>query len=194
MLAAHVLGGRGSSVHSVQANALWAMMPLGGTQALGPGRWEQEPASPGGAGRQVERLGMGLAALAFSGAFSLTQGAALPYQLPGQPASPQVFTTVVPTARTSAKHPACSISPRLSAILHGRPAGGRAGTGTGDCTMPDPHLFHNAHPPPHFLAPGRQAFITSHPNCCERPLTSHPCKPVPPAPILLTTSQAELMK
>lgn len=60
---------------------------------------------------KCERLGVGLAALAFFGALSLTQRAALPHCLPGLPLSSQVFPMEAPTARTTAKHPARTISP-----------------------------------------------------------------------------------
>lgn len=159
-------------------------------------RWQQEPASPGGTPGQHERLGVGLAALAFS----LAQSAALPHRLHGlRPLKSLPW-------RLPRQDP---LTPAPETVLSykGEASRGQSWDWNLDCPTSDPPLFHSTHPlqpistpPP---APSRslpclshpwcQVFITSRPNCL---MPSHvsACKPVSPAPSALTTGQAELMK
>ena len=110
---------------------------------------------------------MGLAALAFS----LTQRAALPHPPPGRPPSPAMSLPLTPVARTSAKHPARTLSPRLRTMLsyRGEACRDRARTRTQDYTTLATRFLHSS-PQPHPISPAPPSYPPARPLLAFAPL------------------------
>lgn len=203
--ALHACGGGGSvqvlSQYSLGNGASW--WNLAG--------WEQEPAGPGGTRGQCA-AGHGPGCLGFLEAFSLTQRAAFLHQLPGRPPSPLrslPWWLPWPGPVLSALH-----VPSHPTLGQWCPAGEKPeGTKlrlepkTAQCQILV--FFHSSHPlsQPVFPPPSRP--LPRSLSCLRgpgaRPSSLHisaavtssyfsACEPVPPAPVLFTTGQAELIK